>query len=431
MAFITSHPSTVSILYRGHHLCTGNIINEYDILTTASCVTSQIGVVYGNLQIYSGTSRLNFEEMDDLLKDVHLLKNQLILSASRQVLSMRDLNNIHNERRGTVIGWGKLPDYNFKHLKTIAIKFIKQRFCSNKIKHNLHNSQECFHPLTETSTVTQGDGGSRVTIFGYNKLFGIVSLTSTVVTYQISIFTISNGKKSSKITGGNSVSITNFPHQVSIRFMKYHVCAGSIVSDKHILTTASCISAENPRIIYANLEILSGTEDRIDENGAIHQVKLIIFHEDYKGIEHYWQNDLAILILTTQIVFTSKQRPGCLPINNLKSKDLWLSGWGGIPTLADPLSRYLQGLRVRDLSRERCHQYYEPFIPIGLHEGQSCAAPETFGALITPGDGGSPLTAFERVIGMVSINIPTLENPVMYTRVFLYRHFINYIIVNY
>lgn len=73
MAFIINHPSTVSILYRGHHLCTGNIINDYEILTTASCITSEIGVVYSNLKILSGTNQLNIEVLDDLLNDVDLI----------------------------------------------------------------------------------------------------------------------------------------------------------------------------------------------------------------------------------------------------------------------------------------------------------------------------------------------------------------------
>lgn len=43
-----------------------------------------------------------------------------------------------------------------------------------------------------------------------------------------------------RIVGGELVSIKSFPYQVSLQYRNNHMCGGSIISEKFILTAAHC-----------------------------------------------------------------------------------------------------------------------------------------------------------------------------------------------
>lgn len=43
-----------------------------------------------------------------------------------------------------------------------------------------------------------------------------------------------------KIVGGKDAEIKDFPYQVSVQSFNSHICGGSIISRRHVLTAAHC-----------------------------------------------------------------------------------------------------------------------------------------------------------------------------------------------
>lgn len=50
-----------------------------------------------------------------------------------------------------------------------------------------------------------------------------------------------NGKKMNRIIGGERVDIGEFPDQISLEYRGYHICGGSIMTNYHVITAASCV----------------------------------------------------------------------------------------------------------------------------------------------------------------------------------------------
>lgn len=77
--------------------------------------------------------------------------------------------------------------------------------------------------------------------------------------------------------------------------MSHHLCAGSIITSKYVLSSASCVTLE-PYIIFGNLEVLSGTKNSAGPTvgeGKIHKVSWTMVHPNYYPI-FMWKNDIGI-----------------------------------------------------------------------------------------------------------------------------------------
>ncbi|KAF7996590.1 hypothetical protein HCN44_002236 [Aphidius gifuensis] len=116
------------------------------------------------------------------------------------------------------------------------------------------------------------------------------------------LISVVNGNLPKKIIGGQTVQIEKYSYQVSIQYQNYHICGGSIISYHHILTAASCVSSDR-NVYYANIEILSGTNDLMRQTIGwnINKVSRILLHEDYDPL-NYWINDIGIMIFK-QLIF--------------------------------------------------------------------------------------------------------------------------------
>lgn len=100
------------------------------------------------------------------------------------------------------------------------------------------------------------------------------------------------GKKLNKLIGGGVAHVDEFAFLVSIQWMKEHLCCGSVVSPRHIVSTASCVTLEKT-IIYGNLQVSSGSNYQRGI-GNINDVATVITHPDYLP-SRFWANDISIL----------------------------------------------------------------------------------------------------------------------------------------
>ena len=136
------------------------------------------------------------------------------------------------------------------------------------------------------------------------------------------------------INGVNAVP-NSWPWIVSIQsyskeLKKFdHICGGSIIYSKFILTAAHCVnSADNTT---NNTQIVVGVTDLTQaKNSDKYQVEKIYFNSNYKSDESL--NDIAVIKIKRPIKFSSKIRPICLP-SSIKNADkvigktLVLVGW--------------------------------------------------------------------------------------------------------
>ncbi|VDI26252.1 Hypothetical predicted protein [Mytilus galloprovincialis] len=103
-----------------------------------------------------------------------------------------------------------------------------------------------------------------------------------------------DGLTSSKIVGGSDADISEYPWQVSLQLRNsgswYHICGGSIINNKWVVTAAHCVdgSATN------NLRIAAGTTQLSDTSRTVRTLSRVIMHPSYSGSAAGYPNDIAL-----------------------------------------------------------------------------------------------------------------------------------------
>ncbi|KAL0124389.1 hypothetical protein PUN28_006311 [Cardiocondyla obscurior] len=230
----------------------------------------------------------------------------------------------------------------------------------------------------------------------------------------IALACATQGDTSSQIIGGKNVPIAKYPFQVSIKYSGQHICSGSIINNRNILTSARCIyRLENLR---DNLKIHAGTL-WLDIPGAVYDVIDVRIHEKFDEIT----NDIAVIYLQTPIRYSMLIQSINLLTNdvNLEGKSCMLAGWGHTEIGGD-ISNNLKEIETTVSSQKECNEI-------------SSATNITICTLIKPGlggcdgDRGGPLIIGGTQIGIVSSYSCGIKKLDVHTKV---SSFISWIITN-
>ncbi|XP_043229622.1 coagulation factor XII-like isoform X2 [Amphibalanus amphitrite] len=250
------------------------------------------------------------------------------------------------------------------------------------------------------------------------------------------------GDFSLRVSGGTPVSTFDYPWQAQIQTTRStHVCGGIIISDRHILTAAHCLSGHLTR----DLQVVVGQNDltKKDEEEEVFAVKQSFSHVGFgeEGAGRY-SNDIAVLLLRTgrrgPIVFGDHVRPACLPPPNDISAEFTaclVSGWGATDTERRP--NVLHGTEVPYVSSDFCSSP-EVWGALFNGTGQLCAGDTAGGRDSCGGDSGGPLACRDAsgrwlAAGIVSWGSDDCGQTVrvgVYTRVSAYVPWIVYVIDN-
>ncbi|XP_057329497.1 vitellin-degrading protease-like [Microplitis mediator] len=222
--------------------------------------------------------------------------------------------------------------------------------------------------------------------------------------------------------GGKNASITEFPYQVSIQRFGESYCGGVIISEKMILTAATCEAAVGRKIRAGS------TFDNV--NGSLHSIVEIIRHEQFEIDQFKNQvpvHNIMLLKVNEPFKFDETRQPISLsePDYQVSEYDVgYLTAWGIIKN-EDDTPHSLKKIPVSIISDEICNESY--FSYGGIQENQFCASsPETRGEDSCFQYLGSPLTFNGQVFGVSAWKhgCEKSENYQVYTKIAPYLSWI-------
>ncbi|XP_045623101.1 trypsin-1 [Procambarus clarkii] len=180
-----------------------------------------------------------------------------------------------------------------------------------------------------------------------------------------------------------SVQVTNF-YDAS-----YHLCGGTILSPRWVLTAASCLDGEKA----SSLQVVAGELDMTHQEGAEQSVPVtrLLKHPHYTYWETPYKNDLALLQLVEPLVLGEQVKVAALPsLAFLPSTvgECREAGWG-VSEEGAAGSRILMFVDVSLMLRQDCHAAYP-----SLGDSEVCAGPGGAGSCV--GDNGGTLMCVTR-----------------------------------
>ncbi|XP_025161415.1 transmembrane protease serine 9 [Harpegnathos saltator] len=242
-----------------------------------------------------------------------------------------------------------------------------------------------------------------------------------------------------QVVGGNEAKEHGYPYIVSMQWAGSHLCAGSILNQRWILTAGHCVQAV-PGV--DQLGIKAGKHNlRIIENSE-QSIKVVAtyVHENYRG--GVGPFDIALMKLAKDLTFTKEVQPIALPEKNSEpTGDAILCGWGSTSkTIVPNMPDKLQDAKLPIVDRQSCDNAVRRLTGSSpVHETNVCTGPlETGGFSACSGDSGGPLAqknsdGSSTIIGIVSWGIipcGTRGAPSVYARPSLFNDWIAQIMKN-
>ncbi|KAM4771080.1 serine protease 56 [Rhinophrynus dorsalis] len=209
------------------------------------------------------------------------------------------------------------------------------------------------------------------------------------VTCGQKVSTISNSTGANgRIVGGSITSPGSWPWLVNIRFNGEMMCGGVLLGYMWVLTAAHCFTGNLNELHWT---VVVGQYDLTKQGDGenIFQVNSIVTHPKFN--QKTFNNDLALLELTSSVTKSERARPVCLPAiseHPAAGTNCYITGWGSLYEDGPP-SDVVMEARVPVLSQEACKGTLGKDM---LTNTMFCAGYLTGGIDSCQGDSGGPLT---------------------------------------
>uniref|UniRef100_A0A8C8AIK8 Coagulation factor IXa heavy chain n=1 Tax=Otus sunia TaxID=257818 RepID=A0A8C8AIK8_9STRI len=186
----------------------------------------------------------------------------------------------------------------------------------------------------------------------------------------------------SRITGGTLCHRGHCPWQVLIRNSEdVGFCGGSLISSRWVVTAAHCLDLVRPHHVT------------VGENGAINTILCLEPPEERHARGANRTHDIALLYLSSDVVFNEYAVPVCLPSPSLaallsaEGRTGTVSGWGATHARGSTL-RFLMRVQLPIVSTETCQRSTARLVT----DNMFCAGYSTEVADACKGDSGGPFT---------------------------------------
>lgn len=225
--------------------------------------------------------------------------------------------------------------------------------------------------------------------------------------------------RGNRIVGGYEIDITDAPHQVSLQSRGSHICGGSIISSKWVLTAAHCTDGAS----VSNLRVRVGSTKHAS-GGQVIAISRIFQHPQfsYSTIDY----DYSLLQLAKTLSLNNSSHVITLPEQDESLPDGTLcevSGWGNTQSITQSRDK-LRAAYVPSYNQQQCNQAYRLYG--GVTDRMICAGFQQGGKDACQGDSGGPLVANGKLVGVVSWGLGCAQPnyPGVYSRVAAARDWI-------
>ncbi|CAB3232988.1 unnamed protein product [Arctia plantaginis] len=244
-----------------------------------------------------------------------------------------------------------------------------------------------------------------------------------------------------RIIGGATTAIENFPFTVQVLYNRQLVCGGSLLTKRHVLSAAHCfvdINTGGP-LSSSRFSIRAGSTF-LNVGGTVHSIATIIVHQGYNHTT--FDNDVAVVVLSSSVKLSDSVQKARIPLQEDSLADdttVVAVGWGRIMVEVPGVSNVLNEVTIRTINRGICRQRYAVLgsqlnIPMVVTENMICAGLLDIGGADTcQGDSGGPLMYKGVVVGVTSWGASCAhpQFPGVYARVSMYSTWINQTVARY
>ncbi|KAM4692739.1 serine protease 56 [Discoglossus pictus] len=196
-----------------------------------------------------------------------------------------------------------------------------------------------------------------------------------------------------RIVGGSITSPGSWPWLVNIRLNGELMCGGVLLGDTWVLTAAHCFTGNINELHWT---VVVGQYDlsKLNDGEKVFQVNRILTHPKFN--QKTFNNDLALVELTSSTSNSPRARPVCLPAvheDPVAGTNCYIAGWGSLYEDGPP-SDIVMEAHVPLLSQEACRGTLGKDM---LTNTMFCAGYLTGGIDSCQGDSGGPLTCQDPV----------------------------------
>lgn len=162
---------------------------------------------------------------------------------------------------------------------------------------------------------------------------------------------------STKIVGGDLITISEVPYFGSIFYKNRHLCGSSLISNQWVLSAAHCyIDGYSP-----NYQIRTSSSMK-SQGGILNKVQRIIKHPLYNGSSLNY--DFMLIKLSQPIRFSAKQKAIKLPKKGKivpEGTDVRTSGFGLTQNVLES-DQFLRSVVVQVSNHQYCSRAYSGYI---------------------------------------------------------------------
>ncbi|XP_068096984.1 transmembrane protease serine 13 [Hyperolius riggenbachi] len=202
-------------------------------------------------------------------------------------------------------------------------------------------------------------------------------------------------KMSSRIIGGTSASLGEFPWQVSVQIRVgtsyVHICGASLINKNWVVTASHCFTNSYP---LSDWRLGAGSVN-LNQMRSTSGVSAIIRHENYNAESDDY--DVALMKIKTPFEYSAAIQPACLPMTNQvfsPNTKCWISGFGKTVATSDDTSQVLMKAEVTIIGTQTCNS--ATVYNGAISQRMMCAGDLAGGTDSCQGDSGGPLVCFEK-----------------------------------